>query len=193
MTILIGIGSKNKVKISATKAGFEECFPDRDLKFSSFLIESKVNSMPLTQDELIQGAKSRAEKALNILIRENQKTEVLFGVGLEGGMENNTILKKWFLCGWVAIIKNNQSNISVAKTASMILPEIIVKKVLSGSELAAVMDEITGMESTRENMGAFGILTNHLFTRHDSFREAIILSLAPYINKKDRKNLYDLK
>lgn len=190
--MIIGIGSKNKVKISATKAGFHESFPKQELEFLSFRIDSEINSMPLAQDELIRGAKNRAKKALNKLIRENEKNSDFFGVGLEGGMEYNTLVKNWFLCGWVVIMKNNPSNLGIAKTASIILPEFIVKKVLFGSELANVMDEITGMVNTREDLGAFGILTNNLFTRYDSFREAIILGLSPFVNKVDKKNLYDL-
>jgi len=196
MTYLIGIGSKNKVKNSATYEGFKICFPEKKLEFHSFKSESGITRMPIKNRELIDGAKNRAENALNTL-RSNYKSSndieiAFFGVGLEGGIIYEKQIDKWLLCGWVAVIQWNKRIINFARTASMQLPEIVANMVHSGLELATVMDKLSGMKNTREDLGAFGILTNNIFTRQDSFKEAIVLACAPFYHKIDSKNLYEI-
>jgi inosine/xanthosine triphosphatase len=152
--------------------------------------------MPQKTQELVNGAKNRAENALNDLKNEYKKNQLIdntfFGVGLEGGMIYEDSIDKWLLCGWVAVIHESKGIINFAKTASMQLPEVVANMVHNGLELATVMDELSGMKNTREDLGAFGILTNNIFTRHDSFKEAVVLACAPFYHKIDSKNLYEI-
>jgi inosine/xanthosine triphosphatase len=196
MTYNIAIGSKNKVKNSATCEGFKICFPEKKLEFHSFNSSNGITQMPLKTKELINGAKNRAENAIKALKNAhklNQSTEnTIFGVGLEGGMIYEKSIDKWLLCGWVAVINENKGAINFAKTASMQLPEKVANMVRNGLELATVMDKLSGMKNTREDLGAFGILTNNIVTRQDSFKEAIVLACAPFYHKIDSKNLYEI-
>jgi inosine/xanthosine triphosphatase len=196
--LIISIGSKNKVKTAAVEEAFQICFPKSEKKFSNYKIKNTISSMPKSRIELIEGANERAQLALTEKLKElknNEKKSDLFiyGVGLEGGISFEKSISKWFLEGWVAIIHEKTNYISYGRTAGMILPDVIVEKVLSGIELADVMDEISGLSNTREKDGAFGILTNNLFTRFDSFKEAIILACAPFYQNFESNNFYELK
>ncbi|MHA1991233.1 MAG: DUF84 family protein [Candidatus Hodarchaeales archaeon] len=196
MTYRIAIGSKNRVKNSATVEGFKLCFPEKKLEFHSFNSSSGITRMPFKTQELISGAKNRAENALNALKTNHKLNQLIgntfFGVGLEGGITYEESIDKWLLCGWVAVIHESKDIINFAKTASMQLPEVVANMVHNGLELATVMDELSGMKNTREDIGAFGILTNNLFTRQDSFKEAVVLACAPFYHKIDSKNLYEI-
>jgi inosine/xanthosine triphosphatase len=191
MSIHVGIGSFNKIKIISTKNGFEKCFPAEKIEFHPFHVETGTKNMPINDQDMLLGAQIRAKNALieleNILLVLKEDNWQRFGVGLEGGLAFEEKINRWLLYGWVAILRHRDGQISFARTASMIVPSFIVDKVISGQELGNITDQISDLKNTREKHGAFGILTDNLFTRELSFTQAIILACAPFYNRYYQK------
>jgi len=165
------VGSKNPVKVNATKAAFSKFFSDVEVKGES--VDSGVSDMPLTAKETRLGAINRAKRSLEL--------GADYGVGLEGGVEDTDY--GMFLFGRVAIIDKN-NNVGLSGAEGFLLPEIIAKRIRQGEELGPVMDDVTGLPDVKKNAGAVGIFTKNEISRTDSFEKSIILALVKFINKE---------
>ena len=89
------VGSKNPVKIQATKEAFEKLWPKKNRSVIGLEVKSGVSDQPMSDEESIKGASNRAKKAL-----KTGKAD--FGIGFEGGLHK--IGEKWFDCGWVVVV-----------------------------------------------------------------------------------------
>ena len=78
----VAIGSKNPVKIEAVKEAFGKVWPDQDFEFIGIEVPSGVPDQPMSDEESIKGATTRANNALDRLNAD-------FGIGLEGGSAEN--------------------------------------------------------------------------------------------------------
>ena len=95
-------------------------------------------------EEMLKGAKNRASRAI-------EKVDADFGVGLEGGFEDEEI--GTFLSGFVAIV-NRQGVWGYSKRRGLFMPEKIIKKIKEEKkELGDVMDDIRGMKNTKQHEG----------------------------------------
>lgn len=170
----VSIGTKNPVKIAATKRAFKKVFKDRKIKVESFNVRLKISNQPRSDKEAIKGAILRARFVL-------KKTEADFWVGLEG----NVVDTKYgtFLSGWVAVVDKN-GKVGLGSSGMILLPRKISKEIKKGKELGPLMDRLTGKEDTKRKQGAVGILTDNLVKREDAFERAVIYALARFINKK---------
>lgn len=168
--MLIAVGSKNPSKIKAAKIVIKRIFPKA--RIIAVDVKSRVNNQPKSDDESIRGALNRARSAL-------EKSGADFAIGMEGGMHK--IGQDYFECGWVAVIGKN-GRIGLGSSARYQLPAKIFKKLLSGRELAHVMDELTGKIDTGKKEGAMGILTNNHLPRHIAYSHGIIFAFAPFIS-----------
>jgi len=140
-------------------------------------------AMPLTDEELMLGAKSRAEAVRKLLQQEN-KTAHLY-VGLEGGfhtveLENQTYT---FLRGWAFVTDGSRGNFGASP--SIPVPDSIVKRVAEENrELGDVIDEVARESDIRSRQGAWGVFSRNLLTRSTSFETALIAAFAPFYNEK---------
>jgi inosine/xanthosine triphosphatase len=170
------VGSKNPVKINATKNAFNHYFDNVDVIGTD--VDSEVGDMPNTRELTLKGAITRAKKSLN------SNADVDYGVGLEGGVY--TTEYGMFLFGIVVIIdKNNELGISSAE--GFMLPKIVADKVTQGEELGPVMDVLLGQKDVKKNQGAIGFFTKGVISRTKSFENSIVQALIKFINKE----LYD--
>lgn len=169
----VAVGSKNPVKVAAVKSAFEKVFGDCEITGVS--VPSGISDMPMSFQEIAQGAKNRAQNALEALGAD-------YGVGLEGGL-NDTFLGT-FLSGFVAIVDKN--NIwGYAGGEGLFMPEAIVKRVKEeGKELGEVMDEIRGLKNTKQQEGCIGYFTNNLIDREASFTQPVICALSRFSKKE---------
>lgn len=169
----IAVGSKNPVKVQAVKSAFEKVFGDCEIIGVS--VPSGISDMPMSFLEISQGAKNRARKAIRAL-------EADYGVGLEGGLDENEL--GTFLVGFVAIVDKNDVW-GYSRGEGLFLPEKIVKRVKEeNKELGEVMDEIRGLKNTKQQEGCIGYFTNNLIDRKDSFEKPVICALSRF-SKKD--------
>ena len=146
-------------------------------------VETSVPSMPLTDWQLMQGARERALAARDSL--HSRRLEADLYVGLEGGFHSVSIEGQWhtFLRGWAYATDGEQGAFGAAPSISV--PAYIVKNVVEGRrELGTVMDEVTGGRDIRSKQGAWGVLSRDLVTRSMSFELALIAAFAPFYNPR---------
>lgn len=146
-------------------------------------VETNIPAMPLTDWQLMEGARERALAARDSL--KSRRLEADIYVGLEGGFHSISIEGEWhtFLRGWAYATDGEQGVFGAAPSISV--PAHIVKKVVEGRrELGTVIDDVTGERDVRSKQGAWGVLSRDLVTRSLSFELALIAAFAPFYNPK---------
>jgi non-canonical (house-cleaning) NTP pyrophosphatase len=116
-----------------------------------------------------------------LLLKEGTSAELY--VGLEGGFHSIEIDGRWhtFLCGWAYVTDGERGMFGAAPSISV--PDFIARRVIDGGrELSEVIDEVTGARDVRSRQGAWGVLSNDLLTRADSFEAALVAAFAPFYN-----------
>ena len=185
--IRIALGSQRAAKVEALRASLariatiDEAW--RDARIVARSVETGVPAMPLTNDELMRGAKTRAEAMRQLLLEERTSAELY--VGLEGGFHSVSLDGQWhtFLCGWAYATDGERGNFGAAPSISV--PAFIARRVIDGRrELSEVIDEVTGGEDVRSRQGAWGVLSCDLLTRSHSFEAALVAAFAPFYNKR---------
>jgi len=177
----IAIGSRNKAKVSAVQDAFlilQQTFSADFIEAPLFLetdTETSIPDMPLSQNELMQGALERA------LFTYKQFEALDFALGLEGGVYRNKPYKAVFLQSWVYAF--NGSRGYFGSSAALPLPDIIADALYKENRvLNEVIDTFSGKKDVRSNEGTFGILTQNMITRSQSFETAVIAAMTPFFN-----------
>ena len=187
----IALGSDRAAKIMALRAGIArvaELEPAwADIKLVARKVETSVPAMPLTDWELMLGARERALAVCDLLKR--QKLEADLYVGLEGGFHSVSVESEWhtFLRGWAYVtdgtVRDGKQHGFFGATPSISVPDSIKTSVIEGRrELGLVIDEFAGMRDVRSRQGAWGVLSRDLITRSLSFELALISAFAPFYN-----------
>jgi non-canonical (house-cleaning) NTP pyrophosphatase len=106
-------------------------------------------------------------------------------IGLEGGLdvavESGT--RRVFLESWAYVTDGARGHFGCS--GSIELPEALAEEVLSrGTELSAAIDRYAGAVGIRDGQGAWGVLTENLVSRQESFRLAVVAAFAPFYNVK---------
>jgi inosine/xanthosine triphosphatase len=183
----IALGSDRAAKIMAVRAAIARIAEIdsgwRDTSVVARSVETSAPAMPLTDWELMNGARARAQAVRGILMQ--QKLEADLYVGLEGGFHSISVDGEWhtFLRGWAYVTDGERG--SFGMSPSIEVPDAIVKDVIGGKrELGIVIDEVAGARDVRSRQGAWGVLSRDLLTRSMSFEAALIAALAPFYNPK---------
>jgi len=140
-------------------------------------------AMPLTDWELMSGARQRALAVRKILIEQNLAADLY--VGLEGGFHSISVEGDWhtFLRGWAFVTDGERD--SFGMSPSIMVPPAIVKNVIEGKrELGLVIDEVSGARDVRSRQGAWGVLSKDLLMRSMSFEAALVAAFAPFYNRE---------
>lgn len=158
-----------------------------DINVVARRVETSAPAMPLTDWQLMEGARERALAVRDSL--RSRRLEADIYVGLEGGFHSVSIAGQWhtFLRGWAYATDGNAEGERSAFGAapSISVPPDIVNRVVQGRrELGAVIDEVTGGRDIRSKQGAWGVLSRDLVTRSMSFELALIAAFAPFYNPK---------
>jgi len=184
----IALGSDRAAKIMAVRASVARVAAIdsswADANVVARRVEVSVPSMPLTDWQLMQGARERALAARESLRARRLDADIY--VGLEGGFHSISIEGEWhtFLRGW-AYATDGVDKSAYGAAPSISVPPAIVKSVVEGrKELGIVIDEVTGGRDIRSKQGAWGVLTKDLVTRSLSFELALIAAFAPFYNPK---------
>lgn len=184
--ILVAVGSTRRPKLNAVWEALTVFGPslDPNAQFDVVGIEvpSGVGHTPLSREELMAGARQRAE-ALEAIARERNEPWKYF-VGLEGGLDvvRNGGERWVFLQNW-AYVADSTGRGAFGQSGGVLLPEPLVKSVVDdGVELAEAIDAFAGGRGIRDAQGAWGILTRNLITRQDAFRIAVINAFAFFFN-----------
>ena len=183
----IALGSDRAAKIMAVRASIariaEVDSAWRDASVVARPVQTNAPAMPLTDWELMSGARERALAVRDLLIKQKLETDLY--VGLEGGFHSISVDGEWhtFLRGWAYATDGERGHFGMSPSISV--PEAIVRDVLQGKrELGVVIDEVAGGRDVRSKQGAWGVLSRDLLTRSMSFEAALIAAFAPFYNSK---------
>src|SRR5437870_8953340 len=179
----IALGSDRAAKIMAVRAGIARIANIdaawRDASVVARSVKTNAPAMPLTDWELMQGARERAFAVQDILV--GQKLAADLYVGLEGGFHSISVEGEWhtFLRGWAFVTDGERG--CFGATPSISVPESIRKNVIEGKrELGLVIDEVAGTREGGSRQGAWGGLSRDLITRSLSFELALLAPFSPF-------------
>ncbi|HXN93685.1 MAG TPA: DUF84 family protein [Candidatus Acidoferrales bacterium] len=199
--ITIAVGSKRGPKLNAVTEALQSLSSalagDAQFEVVGVEVESGVSHTPASRDELMRGARQRAE-ALVAMARQDGTAWQYF-VGLEGGLDvvregistdemlRHSGLKqsgrRVFLESWAYVSDGMRGH--YGRSGSIELPEALAHEVLeNGVELAVAIDRFAGAVGIRDAQGAWGVLSNNFITRQEAFRVAVIAAFAPFYNMK---------
>lgn len=184
-TLRIAVGSARRPKVSAVQeaaALFAAQFGSRTTcEVTGYEVGSGVTHTPTSREELMQGARQRAETLQEKLHRDRVTAD--FFVGVEGGLDVVVEggVRRVFLESWAYVCDRERGHFGCS--GGIELPLALAVRVLSqGVELAAAIDEFAGAVGIRDGQGAWGVLSRNLISRQDSFRIAAIAAFAPFYN-----------
>jgi len=182
--IIVAVGSIRRPKLGAVREALDLIAPRLGPKALFDLVgldvPSGVRHTPLSREEIMTGARQRAEALLGIATEKNEPWK--YCVGLEGGVD---IVRergaRWvFLENW-AYVTDRAGRASFGQSGAVLLPEPLAKGVVDdGIELSEAIDAFAGGHGIRDAQGAWGVLTDNLVTRQDSFRIAVVNAFAPF-------------
>jgi inosine/xanthosine triphosphatase len=185
--ILVVVGTTRKPKLAAVRQALEVIGPllsPRDgFKVEGRDVKSGVSHTPSSREELMRGARLRAE-ALITSARDGEKSPNYY-VGLEGGLEiaQDNGIRRVLLESW-AYVSDGQRGY-FGRSGGVELPEALAQEVLErGTELSEAIDRYAGEAGIRDAQGAWGVLSANQITRQEAFRVAIIAAFAPFYNAK---------
>lgn len=169
----IVVGSKNPVKLEAVTTGFKAVFPNEKIEVAGVEVASGVHEQPMSDHEMMQGAKNRAQRAL----AKDKSAD--YGVGLEGGLHEYE--GDWYGRSWMAVL-NKEGKIGLGSSVSCYIPPHMMELVHKGKDLRQVCEELYGVEDIGRKEGYFGLLTNNLITRASGYTDGVIMALANFIH-----------
>lgn len=181
----IALGSDRAAKIMAVRASIarvaevDSAWAEANVVARS--VKTDAPAMPLTDWELMSGARQRANAVRTILVEQNLEADLY--VGLEGGFHSISVDGDWhtFLRGWAYVTDGERG--SFGMSPSIGVPPAIVKSVIEGKrELGLVIDEVAGARDVRSRQGAWGVLSKNLITLAMGYELALIAAFAPFYN-----------
>jgi inosine/xanthosine triphosphatase len=205
--IIVAVGSKRGPKLNAVAEALTSIWPhftQHQFGFEIVGVEvpSGVRHTPLSREDLMTGARQRAEALVQIARAENKPW--IYFVGLEGGidvipgtdvMPNLDVIpdvdvvreanRRWvFLENW-AYVTDGTSAGAFGQSGAVLVPEGLAKIVVDdGVELSEAIDAFAGRHNIRDAEGAWGILTRNMISRQEAFRVAVINAFAPFFNRE---------
>lgn len=185
--VFIAVGSTRKPKVGAVRDALVSVgpllSPDLQIEVVGVEVESGVSHTPVSREELMQGARQRAEEVTKLAERFGEPWK--FFVGLEGGLDviQDNGRRRVFLESW-AYVSDGVSGF-FGRSGSIEVAETIAEEVVDrGVELSIAIDRFAGEVGIRDAQGAWGVLSGNLITRQDSFRVAVTAAFAPFYNAK---------
>ena len=182
--IVVAVGSLRTPKLDAVRQALAEIStrlgPPAVFEVVGVEVPSGVRHTPLSREEIMKGARQRAENLVR-LARDTGRAWRYFA-GLEGGVDvmEGALGRQVFLQNWACVL-DGFGRESYGQSGAVALPESLVTSVVDqGIELSEAIDTFAGRRGLRNRQGAWGVLTGNLITRKDAFRIAMINAFAPW-------------
>jgi inosine/xanthosine triphosphatase len=184
-TIIVAVGSTRRPKLDAVREALAILGPSLDataqFEIAGVEVPSGVRHTPLSREEIMAGARRRAEALLRKAREQNEPWH--YFVGLEGGVDvvRERGARCVFLENW-AYVADRSGLGAFGRSGAVLLPEPLVKRVVDeGVELSEAIDAFAGGRGIRDAQGAWGVLTRNLITRQDAIRVSVINAFAPFL------------
>jgi inosine/xanthosine triphosphatase len=200
--ITIAVGSKRGPKLNAVTEALQSFSAalarEAEFEVVGVEVESGVGHTPASRDELMRGARQRAEALLEMARQRGSAWQ--YFVGLEGGLDlvhegasTDEVLRhsglrqnghrRVFLESWAYVSDGARGHYGCS--GSIELPEALAHEVLeNGMELAVAIDHFAGAVGIRDAQGAWGVLSSNFITRQEAFRVAVLAAFAPFYNER---------
>lgn len=145
--------------------------------FSGHKVPSWVPDMPTTLEEIRTWAKNRAI---------NTRREMLdadYFVGMEWWVYQDCEWENYWLV-WVVYIEDREGKWHYGYSCHLEVPERVVEGLFDGHHrtLAHVMTELGEDDDIAEKSWSFGVFTDDMIPRSESFIQATKSALAPHFN-----------
>jgi inosine/xanthosine triphosphatase len=185
--IHIAVGSTRRPKLAAVSQALQSfgpvLAPTAEFAVLGFDVASGVSHTPCSRDELMCGARQRAESLVRLA--EQRRESWQYFVGLEGGLdtvqENGN--RRVFLESWAYVSDGSAGH--YGRSGGVEIPAALTREVLeNGAELSAAIDRFAGAVGIRDAQGAWGVLSRDLISRQEAFRVAVLAAFAPFYNAK---------
>jgi len=174
------IASTRTPKVNGVKKAVAQLSTIFQLDLSSIQYETKettsgVADTPLSIEETMLGSRQRASSVF-----QKSENDVVLSVGVEGGLFRCD--GKVFLQSWTCAF--NGERYHYGSSGAIEIPNELADTVMNhGVDLGIAIDEFAKQADVRSRQGTFGILTNDLITREDSFATATTFALIPFLNR----------
>lgn len=169
----IVVGSRNPVKKRAAEKAFGKVYPDAQIEVQDVAVPSGVSDQPFGDNDTRLGARNRARNA------RSEVPDADFCVGFEGGVDvlGDTLTA----FAWIAVV-DRDGRLGEARTVTLPLPPAVHALVDDGLELGEANDRVFATVNSKQQGGAFGLLTDGLYTRESVYTEAVVVALVPVTN-----------
>ncbi len=159
----------NPAKIKAISLAFDDVYGPGQYRIEGINVDSGVPLQPIGSAETRTGARQRVSNA------RQMRPEADFWVGVEAGIEDNMTF------AWM-VIEHLQWR-GESRSASLMLPDIILQGIRQGRELGDEMADLTGISNVKHKGGTIGIFTDGKLTRTSVYHQALLLALVPFNNE----------
>ncbi|BDH79786.1 MAG TPA: inosine/xanthosine triphosphatase [Methanothermobacter sp.] len=168
----VKVGSRNPVKIKATKNVLEKIY--KKVQVTGVKVDPGVPSQPIGLEQTIRGAINRARRAYK---------DCDLSIGIESGLlEAPFTLTGYVDLQWCATY--NGETVTLGVSAGFEYPPMVIEEVKKGKEVGDIMDKITGIKNLGEKTGAIAILTRGLLNRIENTEQCILMAMIPHLNPK---------
>jgi inosine/xanthosine triphosphatase len=181
-TLMVVVGSKNPVKISAARNAVAILYPDHQVICEGMDAPSGVSDQPMSAAETRTGAINRTLYCRTTYIASHDKPADFY-MAMEGGVD---CFDDEGPSTFAYVVVADQQRQSVGRSAYMPLPQSIYAELQAGAELGPLIDQRFNTRNIKQKGGAIGLLTQGKATRESIYTQALILALVPFIHP----NLY---
>jgi len=161
----VAVGSTNPVKQRAVESVLE------DATVTPIAVDSGVPEQPRGRAETIQGADTRARRALS-------EGDAAIAVGIEGGVGTVSRCDGLYLLMWATAADGDR--LERGGGPSIRLPETVADRIHDGEELGPVMDDWLDTSGVATGQGAAGVLTGGAIDRESALAHAVAGALGPF-------------
>src|SRR5208282_3031119 len=185
--IIVAVGSTRRPKLNAVWEALTVFGPtlndNAQFDIAAVEVPTGIRNTPLSREEMMTGARHRAEALVRIAREKNEPWR--YFVGLEGGFDvmHADGARRVFLENWAYVTAGSHGG-AYGQSGAVLVPEPLAKLVVDeGIELSEAVDAFAGGRGIRDAQGAWGVLTRNMITRQDAFRVAVINAFAPFFNR----------
>jgi inosine/xanthosine triphosphatase len=180
---LVRVGSTNPPKLQGVRAALSAF--SRDVTIEGIEVESGVPEQPLGFEEIVEGARNRAERA-------HRGGECDLGVGYEDGLvaipgPSGSSSGSWFNIGCAAVSDGVQISLGLSSGFSY-PPACSQRAVTERRPIGALFDRFwrqhreSSPAPAQLSIGNVGKLTRGALTRAEYTRHAVVCALTPFIH-----------
>lgn len=171
---VVALGSLNPAKRRALESALASLRAAPAPRVACLGVASGVPRQPWGDAETRLGASNRAHAALAAVGGGPDAV----GVGLEGGVASEDG-RLWAFSWAVAVTPAGVQ--AAARSAAFALPGDVRALLEAGLELGEAMDRIFGVEGSKRDQGAVGLITGGALDRAALYAQPVLLALAPLL------------